>query len=91
MHSPSRETTTTPLQQLFAMNSPFMQEQAAALLKSVDKEPDATANVRAMYRKVLAREPNESELARAQVYLKDGTLPEFAHGLLCTNEVIFWP
>jgi hypothetical protein len=91
MHSPSRETTTTPLQQLFAMNSPFMQEQAGALVKSVDKEADATAKVRALYRKVLARDPSDSELARAKKYLASGTLLEFAHGLLCTNEVIFWP
>jgi hypothetical protein len=91
MHSPSRETTTTPLQQLFAMNSPFMQDQAAALVKSVEKEVDATAKVRAMYRKVLAREASEGELVRAEKYLAGGTLLEFAHGLLCTNEVIFWP
>ena len=32
MHSPGRETTTTPLQQLFVMNSPFMRDQAAALV-----------------------------------------------------------
>ena len=30
MHSPDRETTTTPLQQLFVMNSPFLRDQAAA-------------------------------------------------------------
>jgi len=91
MHSPSRETTTTPLQQLFAMNSPFMQEQAGALVKSVEKESDATAKVRAMYRRVLAREPNEAETRQAEAYLKNGTLNEFAHALLCSNEVIFWP
>ena len=37
MHSPSREVTTTPLQQLFVMNSAFMQNQAAALASSVEK------------------------------------------------------
>jgi len=91
MHSPWRETTTTPLQQLFAMNSPFMQDQAAALVKSVDREPDAATKIRAIYRKVLIREPTEAELARAEKYLTSGTLAEFAHGLLYSNEVIFWP
>ena len=38
MHSPGRETTTRPLQQLFVMNSPFMRDQAAALVASVSKE-----------------------------------------------------
>lgn len=91
MHSPSRETTTTPLQQLFAINSPFMQDQAAALARSVDKEPDAAAKIRAMYRKVLARDPTDAEAARANAYLTTGTLVDLAHGLLYTNEVIFWP
>ena len=35
MHSPGREVTTTPLQQLFVMNGSFMQDQAAALARSV--------------------------------------------------------
>ena len=91
MHSPSRQTTTTPLQQLFAMNSPFMQEQAAALVKSVEQEPENPAKIRAMYRKVLAREPTDAELARAANYLATGTLAEFTHAILYTNEVIFWP
>jgi len=91
MHSPSRETTTTPLQQLFAMNSPFMQEQAAAVARSVEKEPDAAAKIRAIYRKVLEREATEAEMVRARGFLKGGTLNELAHGLLYSNEVIFWP
>ncbi len=91
MHSPGRETTTTPLQQLFVMNSPFLRDQAAALLGSVSKEADVNAKLRAMYHKVLARDPSERELALANQYLATGTLTDYAHGLLCTNEVIFWP
>jgi hypothetical protein len=91
MHSPSRQMTTTPLQQLFAMNSPFMQEMSAALAKSVENEADAPVRIRAMYRKILSREPSDAELARAVDYLKSANLTEVAHGLLCTNEVIFWP
>jgi hypothetical protein len=91
MHSPSRETTTTPLQQLFVMNSPFIAEQAAALVRSVEQEADAPGKVRAIYRKVLARDPTDAEIARAAAYLTTGTLADFAHALLYTNEVIFWP
>ncbi len=39
---PSARLTTTPLQQLFVMNSAFMQEQAAALAGERAKEPDAS-------------------------------------------------
>jgi hypothetical protein len=91
MHSPGRETTTTPLQQLFVFNSPFMRDQAAALLASVSKEPDDPAKVRAMYHKVLSRDPNDRELSLASQYLATGTLADYAHALLSTNEVIFWP
>jgi len=90
-HSPSRQTTTTPLQQLFVMNSPFMRELATALAADVDKESDRNAQVRSMYRKVLARDPSDRELAFANEYLAKGTLPDFAHALLSTNEVIYWP
>ncbi|MES2572613.1 MAG: PSD1 and planctomycete cytochrome C domain-containing protein [Verrucomicrobiota bacterium] len=92
MHSPSRETTTTPLQQLFVLNSPFMRAQAEALLGSVSKEIDDNARVRAMYRKALLRDPDTHELALASRYLATtGTLTDYAHALLCTNEEIFWP
>jgi cytochrome c-type biogenesis protein CcmH/NrfG len=73
------------------MNSPFMRGQAAALLGSVSKEPDVNAKVRAMYRKVLARDPGDNELALARAYLANGTMTDYAHALLCTNEVIYWP
>ncbi len=39
--SPGRDLTTTSLQQLFVMNSAFMEEQAAALVKRVENEPMA--------------------------------------------------
>ena len=91
MHSPGRETTTTPLQQLFVMNSPFMRDQAAALAGRVTQEADVNAKVRLMYRKVLARDPTERELELAGAYLATATMTEYAHVLLCTNEVIFWP
>jgi hypothetical protein len=91
MHSPGRETTTTPLQQLFVMNSSFMRDQAAALLGTVAKETEVETKVRAMYRKVLARDPTDHELTLAHDYIATGTLADYAHALLSTNEVIFWP
>jgi hypothetical protein len=91
MHSPNRELSTTPLQQLFVMNSAFMRDQAERLAKSVEKTPDESAKVRALYRKVLARDPTEHERALAANYLTNGTLTEYAHALLSTNEVIYWP
>jgi hypothetical protein len=91
MHSPGRETTTTPLQQLFVLNSPFMRDLASALARGVEKEADPPAKVRSLYRKVLARDPTGRELTLADEYLATGTLTDYAHALLAANEVIYWP
>ena len=91
MHSPGRETTITPLQQLFVLNSPFMRAQAEALLASVAREADDGAKVRAMVRKALLRDADDRERTLATRFLTTGTLTDYAHALLCTNEEIFWP
>lgn len=89
--SPGREPTTTSLQQLFVMNSAFMQGQAVALVKAVQGEPDNDAKVRALYRRILSRDPSRKELDLAADYLGAGTLEQYAQALLATNEEIFWP
>jgi hypothetical protein len=91
MHSPGRETVTSPLQQLFVMNSPFMRDQAMALVRRVGSEGDVNTKVRSLYRKVLARDPTAHELELANEYLASGSMTDYAHALLSTNEVIFWP
>lgn len=91
MHSPGREATITPLQQLFVMNSAFLRDHASALSKAVANETDDEAKVQALYRRVLARGPSERDRAIAAKYLANGTLADYAHALLSTNEVIYWP
>jgi Protein of unknown function (DUF1553)/Protein of unknown function (DUF1549)/Planctomycete cytochrome C len=90
-HNPAREQTTTPLQQLFVMNSAFMEDQAAALVKRVESEPDTKAKILGMYHHALARDPTPRELDLTMSYLAAGTLEQFAQALLSANEVIFWP
>jgi hypothetical protein len=89
--SPGRDVTTTSLQQLFSMNSTFMEQQAAALASRVSEQPDNAARVRALYQRVLARDPNPAELDIALGYLKTAPLARFAQVLLASNEEIFWP
>jgi hypothetical protein len=91
MTAPQRELTTSPLQQLFVMNSPFMQQRAADLVKRVESEPDVAFKIRDMYRDALNRDPTPGELDLAYSYLNKATLAEYAQALLATNEVIFWP
>ena len=91
MTAPKRELTTSPLQQLFVMNSPFMQERAAHLVTRVNDASDLPAKVRGMYRLAVDRDPTSQELDAALTYLNKGTLAQFAQALLASNEVIFWP
>ena len=77
--SPGRDLTTTSLQQLFVMNSGFLQAQAAALAKIVAvasgnkrRARKSAAQVRALYRRVLAREPSAKEMDLAADYLDTG-------------------
>jgi purine nucleoside permease len=89
--SPGRDLTTTSLQQLFVLNSTFIQKQAAVLADAVAAEPDDAARIRRLYRKILARDPRPSEMETAKQYLASGTMAQWAQVLLSTNEEIFWP
>jgi len=73
------------------MNSPFMQERAADLVKRVDSDSENPGKIRDMYRDALNRNPTPKELDTALSYLERGTLTQFAQALLASNEVIFWP
>jgi hypothetical protein len=90
-HSPTRVLTITPLQQLFVMNSPFVEQAAVAMAKAVETETDNAAKVRALYRKALTRNPTGAELDAALTYLNSAPLARFAQVLLASNEEIFWP
>src|ERR1700688_1851 len=67
-HSPARDMTITPLQQLFVFNSSFVEDQAKTLAGRVK-------DVRELYRRVLARDPDAAELDLALSYLRESTLP----------------
>jgi hypothetical protein len=67
-HSPQRFNTTVPQQALFLMNSPFMRARADAIAKETPQAGttlDSEA-IRAMYRRVLARDPKPDEVELAQ-------------------------
>ncbi|MCB1277691.1 PSD1 and planctomycete cytochrome C domain-containing protein, partial [Prosthecobacter sp.] len=67
-HSPQRFNTTVPQQALFLMNSPFMRARADAIAKETPLNGttlDSEA-VRALYHRVLARDPKPDEVDLAQ-------------------------
>jgi hypothetical protein len=86
-----RDLTTTSLQQLFLMNSAFLEELSDGLAGNVAHEKDDAAKIRNLFRRVLSRDPSAEELQSAQSYLREGSLSQYAQILLSTNEMIFWP
>jgi hypothetical protein len=89
--APGRDLTTSSLQQLFIMNSGFMRLGAQSLAKSVEQAPDATAKIQELFRRVLGRDASARELDMALTFLDGGTIEQYAHVLLSSNELIFWP
>jgi len=104
LHSPQRMNTTTPLQGLYVLNSPFLTAQATALAERLWREaPEQPADrVQRVYRLLFARSASEAEVAIALEYLQapedssatDATaVPaawrRYTHALLGSNELLF--
>lgn len=95
-HSATREPTTTPLQQLFALNSPLMHEQSAALVDRLYREADAMPDQRIgwLYRVLFGRWATADEVSLGEQFVAaagaDGEAwRQFAHVLLTSNEFLF--
>ncbi|MGZ0165235.1 MAG: PSD1 and planctomycete cytochrome C domain-containing protein [Planctomycetales bacterium] len=90
--SGSRETTNVPTQALYLMNSPFVQERAAALAKRVRDEAgdDQRAAIQYVFRLCFGRKPTVDEEASALEFLtvdsKTESLIQFCQAILCTAE-----
>jgi hypothetical protein len=68
-HSPQRFVTTVPQQSLFLMNSPFMIGVANLLANA--SVGAAGEQIRALYRRLLARDPKPAEIGLASRFLSD--------------------
>jgi hypothetical protein len=94
-HSGNRVPTTTPLQQLFTLNSPFLQEQASALVKRLHAEAPANDEVRVRhaYRLLYGREATAGQVRLALDFLGAGDRAalwdQYAQALLASNEFLF--
>jgi len=99
-HSPGRDITTTPLQQLFALNSPFIERQSAALLSRLEREAseEITDRIELAYRLLFSRSPTPQQLQLAADFLtancpnQSPTAEAWRHylqALLVSNEFMF--
>lgn len=69
IHAEQRSLTTTPLQQLFFLNSPFIRNQAILLSERVP-EGELTDRIRKLYQIALKRDPTEKEIAHGIQFLQ---------------------
>jgi len=79
---PARIETTTPLQSLALLNNRFVLSQARHLARRVQGAGSVTQQVQAAFRRALAREPEQAELAALVAHAR-------AHGLPATCRVLF--
>jgi hypothetical protein len=88
--APRRNASTTPLQALNLLNSPFVTQQAdsfAARVKTDAKEP--AEQVRRAFRLAFQREPSEKELSGGTKLVADHGLPALCRALLNANEFLY--
>jgi hypothetical protein len=99
-HAGRRIETTTPLQKLFVLNSPFMVFQAERLAERLTAEapPDDGRGDRRRidraYRLLYGRPPAEAEVRLGLAFLGEGDerparWRQYAHALLAANEMLF--
>ncbi len=93
-HSPDRIPTITPLQQLFALNSPLLAEQSAAFAKRLktDAGPDAAKRITRAYQLAFGRQPKPAEAELGMAFVKpdtDAAWQQYAQVLLDSNEFMF--
>ncbi len=71
IHAARRSKTTTPLQQLFVLNSPFVRQQAQQLAKRLEGE-SSEKRIDGVYRTLFSREPSPQEMQIGLRFLEQG-------------------
>jgi hypothetical protein len=69
----SRDVTTTPIQSLLLLNSPFMLKRGEILAARIAKEipVDEAGQIRRVYQVLFARQPSKAEAEQAAKFLKE--------------------
>ncbi len=70
----NRDVTNVPLQALYLLNGPFVQEQAAALARRIQSAPN---RMKLAFRLCFNRMPDVEEIAMADTFLQSGSADDF--------------
>lgn len=88
----ARSRSTTPLQALNLLNSPFAVQQSDLFAERLTaKQPAVSEQVRFAYRLCFGRYPLDTELQDALGFIAANGLPAFCRALLNANEFLFIP
>jgi hypothetical protein len=89
--APKRNVSTTPLQALNLLNSPFLVEQSQEFAKRLRKEAgeDAAAQAKLAFRLALSRSPSDEELAKALALVQTHGLEALCRALYNANEFVY--
>jgi hypothetical protein len=99
-HSAARVATTTPLQQLFTLNSPLMHRWSCDLADRLRREAPGQPDERIdwLLQTVLGRRAEAADIQLAHEYLNaaatggvaaDEAWRQYCHALLASNELLF--
>ena len=89
--APKRNSSTTPLQALNLLNSPFLMQQSDFFAERVRGEAgtEASVQVRRAFQLAFQREPGEKELSAAARLAAEHGLPAVCRALLNANEFLY--
>jgi hypothetical protein len=97
VHAEKRAVTTTPVQKLFLLNSPFILQRAQSLATrlTVRSQESNAAHVQHAYELLFGRDPEKAELKVALEFLRKPPVEgmtrweEYAQVLLASNEMFY--
>jgi len=89
--TPKRVSSTSPLQALSLLNSPFMNQQAAAFATRLEAESgaDCREQIRRGFVLAFGRPPDEEETRVAEAFVQDHGLVLFCRALYSANEFLY--
>ena len=97
-HSPSRDATTTPLQQLFVLNSDFVHAQSMTFAARLNPNHSTREKIRSCYQFLFQREPGDVEIRMGEAFLEPSPSagasapnrwPLYIQSLFGLNELMF--
>jgi Protein of unknown function (DUF1553) len=89
---PKRSRSTTPLQALNLLNSPFVVQQADLFAKRLEKDSEILPQqITRAWQLCFQRTPTDEELADSAEFIKQAGIQQFTRAMLNANEFVFIP